>query len=117
MSYNTSKITSASVWSRPKQSGPDVVGHWGVVVTVQGHGNYLLHNTPYTGTVATVASNMSSQWKKRSDIPVAGTKTIRGAMQASHGAATNYVSSALARYVMGDTCVGTAAKIAHYLLD
>ena len=51
MSYNKSKITSASVWKRPKQSGPDLVGHWGVVVEVEGHGKFLLHNTPGSGTV------------------------------------------------------------------
>lgn len=117
MAYNQAKITKASLWSRPKQSGPNIVGHWGVVVSVEGHGDFLLHNTPESGTVATAASNMSNGWTKCCDIPVTGMKNIRGAMIASGGAHTNYVSNALARYVMGATCVGTAASIGEYLIS
>jgi hypothetical protein len=116
MAYNHSRILSASVWSRPKQSGVDIFGHWGVVVDVEGHGSFLLHNTPESGTVATPTSNMSTLWSLRGKIPVSGTKTIRGAMQASGGAATNYISNAIARYITGYTCVGTAARIAEYLV-
>lgn len=114
--YRFSKITAASVWTRPKLSGPDVAGHWGVVVDIEGCGKYLIHNTPDTGVVVTDAAHMSSNWKKVADVPVKGTKTVRDALRASGGAASTYVSSALARYVMGDTCVGTAAKVAEYLL-
>ncbi len=114
-SYNHATITEATIYKRPKQSGPDIVGHWGVVVNVEGHGKYLIHNTPESGTVATQA-NMSSQWTSIASIPVGSGKTIRGCMLASGGAHTNYVSSALARYIMGDTCIGTAAAIAEYLL-
>jgi hypothetical protein len=115
-SYNHATITEAIIYKRPKQSGPNMVGHWGVVVNVEGHGKYLIHNTPESGTVATPASNMSSQWTSVSSIPVGNGKTIRGCMLASGGAHTNYVSSALDRYIMGETCVGTAAASAVYLL-
>lgn len=115
-SYNYATITAATIYKRPKQSGPNLVGHWGVVVNVQDHGKYLIHNTPETGTIATLVSDMSSQWTGVASIPVGSGKTIRGCMLVSHGAHTNYVSSALARYVMGDTCVGTAAAIAQYLM-
>lgn len=117
MSYNHSPITAASLWTRPKECAIDVAGHWGVVVSVQGHGDFLLHNGPSSGTVATPASNMSKHWSKITTLPVRGSKTIRGCMQVSMGAATNYVSNALTRYVMGATCVGTAARIGEYLLQ
>ena len=116
-SYNYATITEAAIYKRPKQSGPDLVGHWGVVVNVEGHGKYLIHNTPESGTVATAASDMGPKWSLVSSLPVRSNKTIRGCMQASGGAHTNYVSSALARYIMGDTCVGTAAAIGQYLVD
>ncbi len=115
-SYNHATITEATIYKRPKQSGPDVVGHWGVVVNVQGHGKYLIHNTPESGTVATPASNMGPQWTSVASIPIGNGKTIRGCMSASGGAHTNYVSSPLARYIMGDTCIGTMAAVAEYLL-
>ena len=84
-----------------------------VIVNVQDHGKYLIHNTPEASSIATPANNMSSQW---TSVPVGNGKTIRGCMLASSGAHTNYVSSALTKYIMGDTCVGTAAAIAEYLL-
>lgn len=116
-SYNYAKITDAIIYERPKQSGPNIVGHWGVVVNVEGHGKYLIHNTPSSGTVATPASNMSSQWSCIAQIPVGNEKTIRGCMLASGGAHTKYVSSALGRYLMGQTCVGTMAAVAEYLIE
>ena len=118
MAHNDSTIIKASIWATPTNSGPNLEGYWGVLVTVENHGDYLIHNSPSSGTVATAASNMSSLWSKVRDIPVAtNDKTIRGCMKASHGAATNYVSSALTRYLMGVTCVGTAAKIGAYLIS
>ena len=61
-SYNHGCITEATIYKRPKQSEPDLVAHWGIVVNVQGHGKYLIHSVPASGTIATPASNMSSQW-------------------------------------------------------
>eukprot|EP01090_Pellita_catalonica_P017688 TRINITY_DN5402_c0_g1_i1.p1 TRINITY_DN5402_c0_g1~~TRINITY_DN5402_c0_g1_i1.p1 ORF type:complete len:118 (-),score=7.95 TRINITY_DN5402_c0_g1_i1:46-399(-) len=116
MSYNNSPIVAASIYKRPKQSGPDLVGHWGVVVDVEGHGRYLLHSTPNSGVVATAASNMSKNWEKVGTIPVKSNKTIRSCLRASMGASTKYVSSAVARYVLSGTCVGTAARIAEHLM-
>jgi hypothetical protein len=113
-SYNHAYITEATMYKRPKQSGPNVVGHWGVVVNVEGHGKYLIHNTPESGTVATPASHMSPQWSSVVSIPVGSKKTIRGCLLASGGAHTNYVSSTLGRYLMGQTCIGTAAAVADY---
>lgn len=116
-SYNHAPITAATIWTRPKEMEYDLAGHWGIVVNVQGYGKYLIHNTPGSGTVATPASNMSSKWTSVASIPVSSGKTIRGCMLVSGGAHTNYVSQALARYIMGATCVGTTAAIANYLLE
>eukprot|EP01088_Endostelium_zonatum_P011998 TRINITY_DN26161_c0_g1_i1.p1 TRINITY_DN26161_c0_g1~~TRINITY_DN26161_c0_g1_i1.p1 ORF type:complete len:129 (+),score=21.26 TRINITY_DN26161_c0_g1_i1:30-389(+) len=114
--YNQAPITKAEIYSRPKQSGIDLVGHWGVVVHVTGHGKYLIHNVPGSGTVATAASNMDSKtWTKEKDVSVKSVKTIRGCMSASGGASTNYVANDVARYVMGGTCIGTKNKIVEYL--
>lgn len=115
MSYNHNRITAASIWTRDKLSGPNLVGHWGVVVSVEGFGNYLIHNTPSTGTIAVDARQMSSDWTSVGSFPVGSGKTIRGCMQASGGAATKYVSSPFARYAMGMTCVGTMASVFQYL--
>ena len=107
-------VKSAAVWTRDKLSGPNIVGHWGVVVSTSA-GDFLIHNTPATGTVATPASSMSASWKRVGDVSVKGVKTIRGCMRSSGGAHTKYVSKALARYLMGATCVGTSADIVQYL--
>ena len=62
MPYLLDPITSATVYSREKQSGPQIVKHWGIVVH-NASGSYLVHNMPETGIVATPASNMSDQWQ------------------------------------------------------
>lgn len=66
--------------------------------------------------MATPASNMSNLWVKKCNVDVKPGKTIRDALFWSGGAHTNYVSAALVRYIMGATCVGTAAAIADYLM-
>ena len=115
MAYSPQLIVkSAAVWTRDKLSGPNIVGHWGVVLSTSA-GDFLLHNTPATGTVATPASNMSASWKKVGNVAVKGTKKIRDCMRASGGAHTKYVSSALTRYLMGATCVGTMAGVVSFL--
>ena len=73
--YLNSEITSASIWSRPKEGSPDIVGHWGIVVK-NSAGEYLCHNMPKTGTVATPSSNMSNNWKKVVDLPIKSGKSI-----------------------------------------
>ncbi|CAF1514693.1 unnamed protein product [Rotaria magnacalcarata] len=114
--YNYAKITEATIYKRPKKSGPDLVGHWDGVVSVEGYGNYLIHNTPELGALAIPVSNLNPPWTSVRRIPVGKDKTIRGCFLMSGGAHTNDVSSELARYIMGETCVGAMAAIAEYLI-
>lgn len=62
MPYLLDEIHSAAIFTRSKQSGLDIVHHWGIVVKNKS-GSYLVHNMPETGIVATPTSNMSNQWK------------------------------------------------------
>eukprot|EP00056_Hartaetosiga_gracilis_P016126 m.3963 g.3963 ORF g.3963 m.3963 type:complete len:115 (-) comp3779_c0_seq1:397-741(-) len=108
------QISSASVWSRPKQTGPDLAGHWGVVVKNR-DGDWLIHNTPASGVVVTPARYMSSKWSKQNDIPVVGKKNIRGCLRSTNGAASTYVTNTVTRYIMGATCIGTFQAVVRYL--
>jgi hypothetical protein len=114
---NQAKITSASIYQRPKQSGIDLVGHWGVVVKIEGYSAQLIHNTPDSGTIVTSVSNMSNKWSKLTDIPVKGTKTIQGCLKSSGGALSTYISNSLVNYLLGGFCTGTASKIFEYLVQ
>ena len=114
MPYLLDSIHSAAIYSRPKESGLDLVGHWGIVVK-NASGSYLCHNMPKTGTVATPASNMSGNWKHVTDVPVNGEKCIQGMFKSSGLAA--YLPQSIAKYLLQGTCVGATSDMAGYLVS
>ncbi|CAF3426981.1 unnamed protein product [Rotaria socialis] len=116
-SYNYAKFTEATIYKRSKKSGPHLVGHWDVIVNVEGYGNYLIHNTSKSGALAIPVNNLHPPWTSVRRNPVGKDKTIRDCLFVSGGAHTNYVSSELVRYIMGQTCVRTMVAISEYLIS
>ena len=112
MGYLTDEITEAAIYTRPKQSGIDLVGHWGIVVSNKS-GRFLVHNMPKTGTVATPASDMSSKWKVDRQLEVKQNKTIHGMFKSTGLAA--YLPQGLLKYLTQGLCTGSTMDMAGYL--
>ncbi|CAD8104730.1 unnamed protein product [Paramecium primaurelia] len=112
MPYLLDPILSATEYQRPKQSGPDIVHHWGIVVTNKS-GSYLVHNMPETGTVATPVSNMSNNWKPYQNLKVGDNKTIQGMFQSTGPAA--YFPQGFDKYITQGTCLGATELMKLYL--
>ena len=114
MSYLKETVVSAQCYKRPKQSGPDIVGHWGIVVQTKEGNSYLIHNTPGSGVVVTPASNMSGKWEKTNDINVTWNPTIQDCLRAG---GVWFTKNPLVQYVASFFCIGTAGNIEAYLED
>ena len=114
MPYLLDSIDSATVYKRPKQSGPKIVDHWGIVVHNKS-GSYLVHDMPETGTVATPIENMSNNWKPAYDLPVKGDKNIHGMFKSTGLAA--YLPQCFAKYMLQGTCILSTKGMAAYLVN
>jgi hypothetical protein len=69
---------------------------------------------PNTGTVATLASDMSANWKSVVNLPIKSNKTIQGMFKSTGLQA--YLPQGVVKYVTQGFCTGAASSMATYLI-